>query len=262
MIISRQLVKDLLSANLKFSTPNLFDLSTSTTGNNHAKQAAMCGIHVSLSSAPRDIPEAVKTCLGNRGPDFLGQTICGNDASLACCLTFSSTVLALRGDHLARQPLVSPDGRSILCWNGEAWRLDGQQVQGNDGEAIHHLLTKASASDAPCRHDAVLNVLRAIEGPFAFVYYDKSMQKLYFGRDRLGRRSLMLAQDGISGDLVISSIAEACNPRWKEVEANGIYVVDLGQGSPDSKAPLRQPVKHEWLAEEQVDFVSVGTSRL
>lgn len=173
-----------------------------------------------------------------------------------CCLTFSSTVLALRGDHLARQPLVSPDGRSILCWNGEAWRLDRRQVEGNDGEAIHDLLTKASASDASSRQDAVLNVLRAIEGPFAFVYYDKSMQKLFFGRDRLGRRSLMLAQDGISGDLVISSIAEACDPRWKEVEANGIYVVEIGQGSVDSC------VKLEWLAEEQVDFVSIGPSRL
>lgn len=222
----------------------------------------MCGIHVSLSSAPRDVPEAIKTCLQNRGPDFLGQTVCGNDASSLCCLTFSSTVLALRGDHLARQPLVSPDGLSILCWNGEAWRLDRRQVEGNDGEAIHDLLTKASASDASSRQDAVLNVLRAIEGPFAFVYYDKSMQKLFFGRDRLGRRSLMLAQDGISGDLVISSIAEACDPRWKEVEANGIYVVEIGQGSVDSCASLTQPVKLEWLAEEQVDFVSIGPSRL
>lgn len=222
----------------------------------------MCGIHVSLSSAPRDVPEAIKTCLQNRGPDFLGQTVCGNDASSVCCLTFSSTVLALRGDHLAGQPLVSPDGRSILCWNGEAWRLDRRQVEGNDGEAIHDLLTKASASDASSRQDAVLNVLRAIEGPFAFVYYDKSMQKLFFGRDRLGRRSLMLAQDGISGDLVISSIAEACDPRWKEVEANGIYVVEIGQGSVDSCASLTQPVKLEWLAEEQVDFVSIGPSRL
>lgn len=222
----------------------------------------MCGIHVSLSSAPRDVPEAIETCLQNRGPDFLGQTLCGNDASSVCCLTFSSTVLALRGDHLARQPLVSPDGRSILCWNGEAWRLDRRQVEGNDGEAIHDLLTKASASDASSRQDAILNVLRAIEGPFAFVYYDKSMQKLFFGRDRLGRRSLMLAQDGISGDLVISSIAEACDPRWKEVEANGIYVVEIGQGSVDSCASLTQPVKLEWLAEEQVDFVSIGPSRL
>lgn len=222
----------------------------------------MCGIHVSLSSAPRDIPEDVKTCLRNRGPDFLGQTVCSNDASFACCLTFSSTVLALRGDHLARQPLVSPDGRSILCWNGEAWRLDGQQVEGNDGEAIHDLLTKASASGASFRQDAILNVLRAIEGPFAFVYYDKSMQKLFFGRDRLGRRSLMLAQDGISGDLVISSIAEACDPRWKEVEANGIYVVDLGEEPADSHASLRNPVKHEWLAEEHADFVSIGPARL
>ena len=218
--------------------------------------------HVSLSSAPRDIPEAVKTCLQNRGPDFLGQTVCGNDASSARCLTLSSTVLALRGNHLARQPLVSPDGRSILCWNGEAWRLGGQQVEGNDGEVIHHLLTKASASDASSQQNAVLDVLRAIEGPFAFVYYDKAMQKLFFGRDRLGRRSLMVAQDGSSGDLVISSVAEACDPRWEEVEANGIYVVDLGQGSPDSHASPRQPVKHEWLAEEHVDFVSTGPSRL
>jgi hypothetical protein len=152
-------------------------------------------------------------------------------------LTFTSTVLSLRGDHVARQPFVDPVTGSVLCWNGEAWALRGEPVQGNDGEAILALLAEISKGSGD-----VMDVLRDIEGPFAFIYLDKPAKRLYYGRDRLGRRSL-LVKDGFPFSL--SSIAEMPVDGWAEVEADGCYTLDL---SADVSAGL-VPERHDWTAD-------------
>jgi asparagine synthetase B (glutamine-hydrolysing) len=205
----------------------------------------MCGIHVSLSPSTQTISPHLEKRLCNRGPDFLGEE--RRSVSDAWSLSFTSTVLALRGDHVTKQPLTDPASGSVLCWNGEAWRIGGHQVEGNDGEAVLDLLVKASASQDARRED-ILNVLRAIEGPFAFAYYDEPSKTLFFGRDRLGRRSLMFRHGDAPGALTLCSISESCDPSWKEVEADGIYCLDCLIGS--------QPARHDWLPHGRDDFVS------
>ncbi|KAF4962694.1 hypothetical protein FSARC_9255 [Fusarium sarcochroum] len=201
----------------------------------------MCGIHATISSSPdQNISSELERCLANRGPDHTGTVktqlnVGGHDLFL----TFTSTVLSLRGDHVAKQPLVDPKTGSVLCWNGEAWGIRGEPVQGNDGEAILALLAEASRDSG----DEILNVLRAIEGPFAFIYLDKPAKRLYYGRDRLGRRSL-LVKDGLP--LVLSSIAEMPADGWTEVEADGCYTLDLSTGSSSSKLV---PERHDWTAD-------------
>ncbi|KAK3379200.1 asparagine synthase-domain-containing protein [Lasiosphaeria ovina] len=218
----------------------------------------MCGIHVAVSATAPEVPPELHCRLCNRGPDYLGlaeRHVRGGSLSLH----FTTTVLALRGDHVAQQPLVDPRTGSVLCWNGEAWRIDGLGVDGNDGEAILARLMKASASPpavaaAPGseREAAILDVFRAVEGPFSFVYFDAPTETLFFGRDRLGRRSLMIDSNDASGELTLSSIAEACDPSWKEVEADGIYVLRY----PSSPATTL-PARHQWIAgDEHADFVS------
>lgn len=173
-------------------------------------------------------------------------------------LAFTSTVLALRGDHIARQPFVDPQSESIFCWNGEAWKIRHHDVAGNDGETIANLLNQATRCDSPDeRETGILKVLRSIDGPFAFVFFDKPSKRVYFGRDRLGRRSLLLQVD--SNRLVLSSIADSVDPSWKEVEADGVYVVEivelkLGNGESSS---LTAVSRRAWLeGEDEVDFVS------
>jgi asparagine synthetase B (glutamine-hydrolysing) len=160
-------------------------------------------------------------------------------------------VLALRGDHITRQPLESDNG-SVLCWNGEAWRVNGQRIQAeaNDAEVVLKLLVNVGSS-APGdeRLETLLNALRAIEGPFAFVYYDYPAETLIYGRDRLGRRSLVLRQDG--DELELCSVAGSLGNGWQEVEADGIYVARLKtQGGLDiSRCP--------WIVgDKTADFVS------
>ena len=234
----------------------------------------MCGIHAVLcankaAADAHQISPDLKRRLCNRGPDYYGQverqcqcpTGNGSHGQDPNCWTlrFTSTVLALRGDHVTQQPLFDPGSDSVLCWNGEAWRIGGQVVAGNDGEAILDLLVKASACSSSSE-DPVLDVFRSIEGPFAFVYYHAPSQKVFFARDRLGRRSLMISNDESAGTLVISSIAEACDPSWKEVEPDGIYVLSLdGQGHVSLEQPPRAPVRRDWLVDGQADFVSRST---
>lgn len=77
----------------------------------------------------------------------------------------------------------------------------------------------------------ILSALQSIEGPFAFVYYRASLKKIYFGRDCLGRRSLLWLRSD-KGAFMLSSVGKAKTNQndpdvWEEVPANGIYSVDL-----------------------------------
>ncbi|KZL88002.1 asparagine synthase [Colletotrichum incanum] len=215
----------------------------------------MCGIHVVVSiDGFQSLPAATQTCLYNRGPDHLGviqsQTNSVVPDSKPVFLSFTSTVLALRGDHVTKQPFRNASSGSILCWNGEAWKIAGAPVQGNDGEAIFSLLTAASSRDA--NEDTVLNVLRSIEGPFAFVYFDATESRIYYGRDRLGRRSLLLNQEE---GLRLSSVAESTLPAWAEVEADGIYVLDLAGWSSDSSSSSSP---RSWTPGETDTVLNIG----
>jgi asparagine synthetase B (glutamine-hydrolysing) len=145
-----------------------------------------------------------------------------------------------------------------LCWNGEAWKIGGIPVEGNDAQAILDLLFEASASTAG-DVQAVLDVLLSIQGPFAFVYFDKPARKVYYGRDRLGRRSLLAlhSQDGSS--LALSSIADTADSRWEEVDADGVYVLDLAPEAAGTGAvSLLPPARHLYkrMANAPEDFVS------
>lgn len=203
----------------------------------------MCGIHAVISSDPNyAISDDFKRRLCNRGPDHTAAVrshiTSGNATADSIFLTFTSTVLALRGDHVAKQPLVDETSESVLCWNGEAWKIQGELVRGNDGEAVLNLLKEASRQSSS--GDAVLDVLRSIEGPFAFIYFDKPARRLYYGRDRLGRRSLLVKQ-GIP--FCLSSLAETPTDGWVEVEADGCYSLKV---DPNGSATTLQPTRHDW----------------
>ena len=227
------------------------------------RRGNMCGIHAVISSTSQVHDLELERRLRNRGPDHLGTVETRVEPGPAV-LTFTSTVLALRGDHLTKQPFHDSDTGSVLCWNGEAWKIGGRLVEGNDGEALFGLLTQASASSlssspSPSPQDtrsALLRVLRSIEGPFAFVYFDKPTGTLFFGRDRLGRRSLTTYCDNTMSFMVLSSIAESNDPAWKEVEADGIYTIDMGSPPVNDQLTVPLPIRHDWQAAGMAAMVS------
>lgn len=142
-------------------------------------------------------------------------------------MTFLSTVLSLRGTELVSQPLTDKGTGSVLCWNGEAWSVNGDAVTGSDSNTVFDLLLKASRS--PDSRRAVVQLLSGIRGPYAIVFYDAVNELVYYGRDCLGRRSL-LKKTTSDGSLVLSSVCDnATGEAWAEVEADGIYAVELNE---------------------------------
>jgi asparagine synthetase B (glutamine-hydrolysing) len=209
----------------------------------------MCGIFFSLSASEHVLPqEKTATWLRNRGPDNYYTHLVklenrgagvSTTALETIYLTFISSVLALRGDHVTSQPLVDTNSKSVLCWNGEAWKIDGELVDGNDTELVFQKFIEALRD----HHDAggsekskfnesvarLTNILSNITGPFSFVFYDGVHRRLYFSRDCLGRRSLLHGQDD-SGNLRICSVCDGSpGAAFEEVETDGLHMIDLSR---------------------------------
>ena len=199
----------------------------------------MCGIFFSVARHGYILPSPrTQQLLHHRGPDASQtyQSVIPNpDASSASQLhaTYLSTVLSLRGSSLVSQPLRDGSSGSVLCWNGEAWKIGGESVVGNDSGAVFKLLLEAtqktSHDSEPYSHDPVVLAISSITGPFALVFFDAINGTLYYGRDCLGRRSLVKK---VSPDdqLILSSICDNdTGDQWTEVEADGIYAVSFRQ---------------------------------
>lgn len=205
----------------------------------------MCGIHASISSRGFQLPSNdLKHLLCKRGPDHVGeeQAVIKSDGP-TYSLSFTSTVLALRGGHLTPQPFVDPQNGSVLCWNGEAWKIGSDTIAGNDGQRVFNALMTASTTYS-CVSESnrcVFDALSSIWGPFAFVFFDNTHKQLFFGRDRLGRRSLLYNSLKDSEAIEFSSIADPTRGPWKEVDADGIYVLPCGQESAVKGMPQLDP---------------------
>lgn len=68
-----------------------------------------------------------------------------------------------------------------------------------------------------------------MQGPFAIVFYHSPSKTLLFGRDILGRRSLLWNDISTSDNLYISSIASKDIDCFSEIPAKGIYALDLSE---------------------------------
>lgn len=211
----------------------------------------MCGIFFSCSQQGHRPPSnALSDDLQRRGPD--GTDSISPSVNLETTpsrkfgskmhertyfLTFLSTVLSLRGDSAVRQPLRDLESGSLFCWNGEAWNIGNQPIQGNDAESVFDVFLNAvkshssNADDGPAspKHSvqAVIDTLCSITGPYAFVFYDAQSHRVFYGRDALGRRSLLIRRHS-EMSVVLSSISDPTDSgEWMEVEADGLYVLDL-----------------------------------
>ncbi|KAI4214470.1 MAG: hypothetical protein LQ351_002887 [Letrouitia transgressa] len=192
----------------------------------------MCGIHVCLGVGQTSISSSTLRLLQRRGPDQIKSLSLQIGPKVLRC---TSTVLSLRGEDVVGQP-IQDSSRSFLCWNGEAWNLGNTVVHGNDAVAVFSSLLESTNWGSKLVEDPdfitepyqkTLNVLTLIRGPYAFVFYDANNQNLYYGRDVLGRRSLLHKEDP-DGTFHISSVCDAsASDGWTEVEANGIYVLNL-----------------------------------
>ncbi|XP_061774484.1 asparagine synthetase domain-containing protein 1 isoform X1 [Nerophis ophidion] len=184
----------------------------------------MCGIFCLLSPSPAHVKQddAVFEHLKRRGPNSSKDCVVTSSNHGYQCF-FSAHVLHMRG-LLTPQPIEDKTG-NVLVWNGEIF--GGLQVllSQNDTAVVFERLSSTDSSSQ------ILSILSTIRGPWAFVYYQKSDDYLWFGRDYFGRRSLLWKYDAEIKALTLTSVAgNTSGPGqsvWQEVPAIGVYRIDL-----------------------------------
>jgi asparagine synthase (glutamine-hydrolysing) len=153
----------------------------------------MCGIHgvVALQAGVRLEPEwlaRMGRVTVHRGPDDEGQY--AGDGVLLGMRRLS--IIDVAGGH---QPIANEDGSIVAICNGELYnfrelRRDlearGHRFRsGSDTEVLVHLYEEYGA-----------DLVRHIDGMFAFAVWDAGRQRLLVGRDRLGIKPLYYFHDG------------------------------------------------------------------
>ena len=204
----------------------------------------MCGIDVTIASGEtaaavvRRASAAQHQLLRRRGPDATSEHVIQGPGF---AVRLVGSVLALRGDRVVTQPSLDARGNALL-WNGELF--GGQPYVPPGASDTEYLLAALGATPAL----SVPEVMQRLQGPWAFAYWHAESRTLWYGRDPLGRRSLMRA-DALStpavGDVEgasfrlssvapfeVSSLADGLPDTWSELPANGIgsvRVLDHGE---------------------------------
>lgn len=134
------------------------------------------------SSAARGALDSLR----HRGPDTQGEF--GDDQ-----IWFGHTRLCILDLSAAgSQPMATPDGRFVICYNGEVYNFAELAGRLNITELRSHsdteVVLRAFASEG-------VSVFQLLNGIFAFAIYDRLLKKIWLVRDRLGVKPLYYRLD-------------------------------------------------------------------
>lgn len=158
-------------------------------------RGGMCGIAgiVAPNSSGRWSHEAMRrelerlnAALRHRGPDACGTRIVGG-------VGLAHTRLAIQDlSPAGAQPMVTPDGRFLISYNGEAYNAGGLRAElaargetfasTGDTEVVLRLLARDGAAS-----------LARIDGMFALAMLDTQTGRVLLARDRAGQKPLYIA---------------------------------------------------------------------
>lgn len=152
----------------------------------------------------------------NRGPDYASFRTFLNGR-----LKLFSSVLSLR-QPFTKQCVYLLD-RYAIQFNGEIY---AKECQGCDTTYFTDLITKA------IEKDNVPELLRSLEGEFAYTVCDLLNRKVYFGRDSLGKRSLTYRL--VDNELYVSSLAGDLE-YFQDCQGRVLYIFDMESGTLQTK---------------------------
>ncbi|KAI9454864.1 asparagine synthase-domain-containing protein [Lactarius psammicola] len=159
------------------------------------------------------------------GPDVQRdhQITLKSDRETTVYLDFFASELRLRGNAPVAQPHTDESG-NVLCWNGEIFKGLDVHPEENDGSKLS--IAMRELEDA----SAIVQLLGTLEGPYAFVYYHRRSGKVFFARDPLGRRSLLMHVPSPELPyLLLASVSagESNHYDFAELSTEYIYALDL-----------------------------------
>ncbi|XP_023767251.1 uncharacterized protein LOC111915848 [Lactuca sativa] len=181
-------------------------------------------------------------------------------------LIFVGATLQLRGVYPVTQPLVDKSG-NILIYNGEVFGGIDLNSDINDTEVLMKSLKEccnclSHEHEGTCRNGkySVPELLSKIKGPWALIYWQENSKTIWFGRDALGRRSLLVHWPSIK-DLrfMLSSVSppSAIDELnfWEELPC-GVYSLAMSASKMDGNL-VGEVKRHNWtdpLLEELIEW--------
>ncbi|XP_057331145.1 asparagine synthetase domain-containing protein CG17486 [Microplitis mediator] len=180
----------------------------------------MCGIfcYIYHPNQNDDKWNLIKDDISKRGPDSLNLYCHVLNEQLIG--KFAAGVLWMQGPEPKVQPCVDDEG-NILLWNGDIF--SGPLKSENESDTFT-LLTHLKLSKN------ILETISLIEGPFSLIYYQKSTNLLYFGRDFIGRHSLLI-KIVKNKFVMLTSVANNNIDGIIELPACGIFVIDCNNSN-------------------------------
>lgn len=151
----------------------------------------MCGIAgIFHPDVPKPVDparvRAMADALAHRGPD-------GSGVWTGPGVGFGHRRLAIIDLEGGAQPMLSPDGRLAVCFNGEIYNY--REVRAELEAAGHAFRTDSDTEVIIAAWDAWgPDCLARFNGMFAFALYDGAADALFLARDRLGVKPLFIAQ--------------------------------------------------------------------
>ncbi|CAG9862568.1 unnamed protein product [Phyllotreta striolata] len=185
----------------------------------------MCGIALIICNLPFNdkyllkILNLLQETISRRGPDYLEIVKLSTQNEMNLC--FLSSVLWLQGNSLSKQPVQNE--QSVFIYNGDIFNGISEEFRKKYGDTncVFEILNES---------DDIHHSLLKLQGPYAFVYYDKLHNKLHFGRDKYGRRSLLVGKNGET--IVLSSVAKRTEDfEFMELPSIGTFTWDLNKGN-------------------------------
>jgi asparagine synthase (glutamine-hydrolysing) len=197
----------------------------------------MCGIagvwnFKSERPAEPRLLEAMTLALRHRGPDDSGQYVAG---ALGLGMRRLS-IIDLPGGH---QPMANEDGSIQIVFNGEIYNHAGlRQELSSLG---HQFRSRADTEVIVHGYEQFgADVLRHLNGMFAFALWDGRTQRLFIARDRLGIKPLYYAEtiDGLIFASELKSLLQVPGlPR--DLDRNALRQYLALEYIPSPRTPLR-----------------------
>ena len=116
-------------------------------------------------------------------------------------LVLLNSLLQMTGSDKRQDSLCDADSGSYLLWNGEIF--DGLSIgKGqNDGVCLLQQLSKCDTQDDFAR------CFSSLRGPWAAIYFHNASKTIWFGKDVMGRKSLLIKKPSpTDSTLIISSV--------------------------------------------------------
>jgi asparagine synthase (glutamine-hydrolysing) len=195
----------------------------------------MCGICGTVGLADERLIEAMSESIAHRGPDGQGTRCFPSDNGRVPAALGHRRLSIIDPTPRGAQPMSYADGRYWITYNGELY---------NFKELRRELVSDGYSFDSDCDTEVVLamyarygaEMVRRLNGIFAFGIWDTHHQELFVARDRLGVKPLYYSQRGetLYFGSEVKALLEALPPVGLRPELISDYLTFLWVPDPDT----------------------------